>query len=95
MIWITKTISGLLIQRDGTEIAIDSGAVALALPGVLNELIDCGRSVQNARRAGYEAGLVQGHINATIEYETSIRIAERQADDLVEALAGVQCASAA
>lgn len=90
MINITRLSNGaLLIQRDSTELLIDEMAIASALPVVLSSLIDQGRALATARLSGYEAGLIQGRINATIECETSMRIAERQADELVQALAGL------
>lgn len=94
-IYITKTTTGLLIQKDACEIAIDGPAIATALPSVLHELISSGRAAAQARREGYEDGLIQGRINATIEQATSERIAERQAADLVDILVGVNVASAA
>lgn len=87
MIMISKTGSGILLQRDATEIVIDGPAIAIALGPIIAELIGSGRALANARREGYEDGLTQGYLNAAIEHATSERIAERQAADLVEALA--------
>lgn len=95
MIHITKLAAAVLLQKDGTEIVIDDRAVKGTLGLVLACLIDCAQATQAARRSGYEDGLVQGRINATIEMETSERIAERQAADLVDVLVGVNMASAA
>jgi hypothetical protein len=48
-----------------------------------------------ARKDAYEAGLTQGYQNAHIAHQTSERIAERQATDLVESLIGFNHANAA
>jgi hypothetical protein len=48
-----------------------------------------------ARKDAYEAGLTQGYQNAHIAQQTSERIAERQATDLVESLIGFNHANAA
>lgn len=77
MILISKTTTGLLIQRDAIDVAIDAPAVPLALGAVIRELIDSGRAIGQARREGYEAGLIDGRERARIELETSARIAER------------------
>jgi len=87
MIWISRTSSGLIIQRDAVEIAIEGAAVALALGPIIHELVDAGRALGLARREGYEAGLDQGYANAQIAAATRERIADRQAAELVEALA--------
>lgn len=86
MINITRTASGILVQRDATEILIDLPAVPVALGPVIHELIDSGRACGQARREGYEAGLIDGRERQRIEHETSGRIAERQAADLAETL---------
>lgn len=96
MINISRLGSGaLLLQRDDTEIVIDASAVQSALGPIIVSLVDCGRAAGEARRAGYEAGLAQGRMQARIEHETSLRIAARQAEELIEALAGVGLAQAA
>lgn len=86
MILITKTTTGLLIQRDATHIEIDAPAVPLALGPIISELIGEGRAIAAARRESYELGLEAGRDQARIERETSERIAERQAADLAETL---------
>lgn len=95
MIHVTRTTTGLLLQRDATEIVIDGPAVPLALGPIIAELVGCGRAIADARRSGYEDGLIQGRANAAIELETSARIAERQAHDLADSLIGVPHANAA
>lgn len=96
MIYISRMPSGaVLLQKDAAEIAIDASAVPVTLGVIIAELIGCGKAVSEARRGGYEDGLVQGRINAAIEQATSERIAERQAADLVEALVGLHHANAA
>lgn len=86
MILITRTTTGILIQRDACEILIDAPAIAVALGPIIHELIDAGRTVGQARREGYEAGLIDGRERQRIEQETSSRIADRQAADLAETL---------
>lgn len=89
MILITKLPTGILIQRDDTEIIVEAAAINSALPSIIGSLTGCDRATGQARREGYEAGLERGREQATIEHETSMRIAERQADELVQALAGL------
>lgn len=86
MILITRLPTGLLLQRDDAELIIADAAIAQALPATLAALIDCGRSDARARKEGYEAGLIQGRAQACIEAETALRIAARQAEDVIEAL---------
>lgn len=86
MIFVSKTSSGILLQRDALEIAIDGPAIAVSLGPIISELIGSGRALANARREGYEDGLIQGRTNAAIELATSERIADRQAQDLIESL---------
>ena len=95
MLWISRTSSGLLIQRDSIDIQIDQAAVALALGPIIHELVDSGRALGQARMEAYEAGLDQGYQNAQIAAATRERIADRQAAELVEALALGVLASAA
>lgn len=95
MIVISKTATGLLVQRDELDIQIDAPAVATALGPIIAELIGSGKAPGQARREGYEDGLCQGRVNAQIEQATRERIAERQASDLVDIFVGVHAASAA
>jgi hypothetical protein len=95
MIWITRTSTGLLLRRDAVEIAIDSPAVALALGPIIGELIDRGRAIGQARREGYEAGLIDGRERARIERETSERCAERRNADELAALLELDAATLA
>jgi hypothetical protein len=95
MIVVSKTTTGILIQRDELDIQIDAPAVPLALPTIITSLISDGRAMAAARRESYEAGLTQGYQNAHIAQQTSERIAERQATDLVESLIGFNRANAA
>jgi hypothetical protein len=95
MIMITKLATSLLVQRDDTEIIIDDRAIRAALGAVISELVSDGRALQTARKDAYEAGLNQGYQNAHIAHQTSERIAERQATDLVESLIGFNHANAA
>lgn len=86
MINITRLPSGaILLQKDDAEIIIDASALP-ALPAVLSSLLDGGRIADRARLEGYEAGLIQGREQARIEHETALRIAARQAEDVIEAL---------
>lgn len=83
MIFITRTTTGLLIQRDADEIEIAAAALPAALPAVLLCLVESSKATQQARREGYEAGLIQGHEQGRIEAETRHRIeAQRIADGL-------------
>ena len=86
MIFISKTTTGLLIQRDDTELLIDQSAIPSALGPIIAELITSARAVGEARKQGYEAGLAQGYQQCEIEYATSARIAERQESELRESL---------
>jgi hypothetical protein len=95
MILVTKTTTGILIQRDTIDIQIDASAVALTLGPIIHELVDSGRALGQARHEGYEDGLSQGYVNALIAQQTSERIADRQAQELVEALSIGMMASAA
>lgn len=90
MILITKTRTGILIQRDAIDIAIEAPAVPLALGPIIHELVDSGRAAGQARREGYEAGLVQGYEQCRIELETRARIADARAADLAETLETAQ-----
>lgn len=85
-ILISKTTTGLLIQRDAVDILIDAPAVPLALGPIIHELVDSGRAAGQARREGYEAGLLDGRERARIEAETTARIAAARQADLAEAL---------
>ncbi len=87
MIHISTTSTGLLLSRGDLSIAIDASAVRGALGLIIVALVDSGQALAHARRSGYEDGLNQGYINAQIASETRERIAERQAAELVEALA--------
>lgn len=80
MVWITKTPSGLLVQRD-------AAAIPLALGPIIHELIDAGRSLGEARRQGYEAGLTEGYQKCERERAMLDRIRERSAADAAELLA--------
>ena len=95
MIFISKTASGILVQRDETEIEVDHFAISSTLGPIIVALVDCSRACGQARHEGYEAGLERGREQFRIEYETSLRIAARQAEDLVDALAVSVLASAA
>lgn len=95
MIMITKLATSILIQRDDTEIVIDDRAITSAMPSIIGALISTGHALALARRESYEAGLNQGYINAEIAHQTSERVADRQAQELVEALVGCELASAA
>lgn len=95
MIHITTTTTGLLIQKDDLDVQIDRPAIRETLPILIGVLIDSTKALAAARRSGYEDGLRQGYANCDIQHATSERIAERQAGELVEALAGCQVASAA
>lgn len=95
MIYISKLASGVLVQRDETDIMIADLAVPSTLGVIIASLIDSGKTLANARRESYEAGLLQGHEQGRIEAETRERIADRQASELVEALVGCELASAA
>jgi len=100
MLLISKTTAGILIQRDDLDIQIDQPAIASTLGAIITSLIDCGRIAGRARTEGYEDGLIQGRLNAQIEYETSRRIAERQALETqdvasLETVAGAVLVSAA
>lgn len=95
MIMITKLAASILIQRDDAEIVIDMAAIPSALPAIIAQLTGCDRAIGQARKAGYEDGLTRGREQARIEHETSERIAERQAAELVDALIGLSMASAA
>ena len=96
MINITRLASGaILLQKDATELVVDAAAIATTLPAIIVALTDCARTAGQARREGYEAGLERGREQARIEHETSERIADRQADELVAALAGIGLANAA
>lgn len=75
MITITRTTTGIRIQRDDVELHIDGPAIAQTLAPILLTLIDAGKVVAQARREGYEAGLLQGHAQGRIEAETQARIA--------------------
>lgn len=87
MINITRLASGaILLQRDGTELCIDAAAIASTLPTVIGILTDCARIAGQARMEGYEAGLIVGREQSRIEAETALRIAARQAEDVIEAL---------
>lgn len=88
MIWISRTSTGILVQRDATEILIDQAAVPLALGPIIAELVDSGRAVGQARREGYEAGLLDGRDRQRIEAETAARSAARaEADAIADLLA--------
>jgi len=95
MITITQTTTGLLLTRGDLSIQIDASAVRGALGLIIVALVDSGQALAHARRAGYEDGLNQGYINAQIAASTSERIADRQARELVEALASASLAQAA
>lgn len=96
MIYLSRLASGaILLQKDDAEIVLDAPAVRETLPILLAVLIDTSKALSVARRSGYDDGLAQGYANAQIAQATSARIAERQAAELVEALAGCQVASAA
>lgn len=86
MILISRTSTGLLIQRDAAEIAIDASAVPLALPAIIATLIDSGRACGQARREGYEMGLTDGRERQRIEAETHARIETRAQAELSELL---------
>lgn len=95
MILITRTTTGLLVQRDGTEILIDAPAVPLALGPIIHELVDSGRALGQARREGYEAGLIDGRERQRIEAETAARSAARQEADAIADLLAVTLTVAA
>lgn len=96
MVFISRLASGaILLQKDATELVIDQAAIPSTLPHVIAILTDGARLVGLARHEGYEAGLIQGREQARIEHETALRIADRQADELVAALAVGGLASAA
>jgi hypothetical protein len=81
---ITRLASGaLLVQVDATEIVIDLPAITTALPAVLLTLTESSKALGQARKEGYEAGLVQGHAQGRIEAETRQRIAQRDAEELL------------
>ena len=86
MIFITRTMAGITIQQEDTVITIDPSAVPSTLGAIIAALVDCSNAAGQARREGYEDGLLQGREQARIEHETSMRIAERQTQDLVDAL---------
>ena len=86
MIFISKTTTGVFLQRDELDIAIDGPAIPSTLGLIITALIDSGRALGDARRAGYEAGLSQGYQQCERELLMSARIAERQQTDLVDAL---------
>lgn len=83
LIFVTKTTTGILVQRDAVDILIDAGAVALALGPIIHELVDAGRAVGQARREGYEAGLLDGRERQRIEAETAQRSAARAEADTI------------
>lgn len=89
MILITRTTTGLRIDRDATVIEIDQAAVSLALGPIISELIGEGRALAAARREGYELGLIDGRDRQRIERETSERIAALRAIDMLETLESV------
>lgn len=95
MIYITRTATGILLQKDAAEILIDGPAVSLALGPIIHELIDSGRACGEARRVGYEAGLIDGRERALIEWETRERIQERiELDEYEDALAAMSALAA-
>lgn len=81
MILISKTTTGLLIQKDDQDIEIDQNAIGCALGPILIALCESGRAIGEARRQAYESGLAQGRIQAMIEHETRQRIAARAIED--------------
>lgn len=68
-IYISRTSTGLLIQRDEVDIVIDQSAIPAALPAIIASLVDSSRAIGAARQDGYEAGLIVGHANGTREAE--------------------------
>jgi hypothetical protein len=84
MITIKKTQSGLLLQRDGVAIQLDSSAVRLALGAVIAELEQQAAAIGAARLEAYNNGLAQGYQQAQIERATLERIAQRQQAELSE-----------
>lgn len=79
MIWISRTSSGLLIQKDATEIAIDHAAISTALAGVIACLTDAGRARVEGYAQGHADGLAAGYAQAA--REQTIREA-KMADEL-------------
>ena len=86
MIYITRTSTGLLIQRDAADIAIDGPAVPLALGPIIRELIDAGRALAAARLDSYNRGLAIGREQSRIEAETRARSQARQEADAIAEL---------
>lgn len=84
-IHITRLSSGaLLIQRDAVEIVIDHAATTQALPAVLLTLTESSKVIGQARRQGYEDGLVVGHANGVREErERMQREAERMDEERI------------
>jgi len=78
VILITRTSSGLLVQKDALDIAIDAGAVPLALPSLIHELTDSGRATIAAYARGHADGLLDGRMQA--ERERMVR--EAKMDDI-------------
>ena len=86
MILISRTTTGLLVQRDAATIAIDGPAVAMALGPIIHELIDAGRAIAAARLDSYNRGLAIGREQARIEAETRARSHARQEADAIAEL---------
>jgi hypothetical protein len=81
VIYISRIASGaLLIQKDATEITIDPSAFVAVLPAVLLTLTESSKALGQARREGYEMGLLQGHEQGRIEAETRHRIQARDTE---------------
>ena len=88
MIHIAILTSGdLLVQKDADEIVIARNAIGQALPIAIGVLVDAGRLAGQARREGYEAGLLDGRERARIEQETATRIAARAETEALTELA--------
>lgn len=96
MIHITRFSSGaILLQRDDIEITIDAAAIPSTLGPIILSLIDQGRALGEARRQGYDAGLLQGYAQCEREQAMSQRIAQRQETDLIETLISCELVAAA
>ena len=78
MIWISRTSSGLLIQKDALDIQVDAGAVPLALGALIHEITDSGRATNAAYARGHADGLLDGRMQA--ERERMVR--EAKMDDI-------------
>jgi len=87
MILITRLSTGLLIQKDETDIQIDAAAIPSALPLVIRELIDQAHAIVDARKDAFENGLAIGRERGMIEAETHYRMEEQRLLELDEQLA--------